>query len=266
MSNTLLSYIEPPKNAQDTVFTLQSPRSAYKIRVELFHCDRGYLSTVKRVICLHSAPHSVSLFLSMKDQADLALYCCPLLAFKEEKAYVLAYTAKYHYPLAILTVMDDLNDLFVRNGVPTYHRRWCTRIFKIQACKLFYRKTIPSGVVEYIGIQAHHSKSRSMMNPRRCRDAKSSSTYTIFREYPIFTLSEQDNLTLMRAHGIPPSINYSSLNRHGCFLCPFAGRKYYEQLQQQNPALFAECQRLMTKGSIGRGDPPYYYYPKDRLI
>jgi len=155
MSKTLLSYISPQKDAEETAFTLKSPRSSYKIQVELFNCNRSLLHAVKKVICLHSAPHSVALFLKMKDSADLALYCHPLLAFKEEKDYVLAYTSKYEYPLAVLSVLDTLDNLFVRNGVPTHFRRWCTRIFKIQATKLFYRK----------------------MNPLCCRDPKSSQTY-----------------------------------------------------------------------------------------
>jgi len=238
MSKTLLSYISPQVCANETNFVLRSPRSSYKIQVELFNYTRALLQSVKKVICLHSALHFVALFPKMKDHADLAVYCHPLLVFKEEKEYVVAYTSKFEFPLAILTDINTLDNLFLQNGVPTHFRRWCTRIFKIQARKLFYRKMIPSGVVEYIGIQAHHTKSRSAMDPRRCRDPKSSQSYTIYREYPIFTLSEQDNLTLMGVNGIPPSVNYSAFNRHGCFLCPFAGKRYYEQLQQTNSAIY----------------------------
>ena len=82
----------------------------------------------------------------------------------------------------------------------------------------------------------------------------------------LFNLSEQDNPAVMYAHDIALSPNFSDYSRHGCFLCPFAGRKYYEELRQRNPALFAECQRLMAKGSLDWDDPRYHYYPKDRLI
>ena len=137
---------------------METPRSGRKILVELYNCDVDYLKTVKKVICIHPANHSVAMFLNMKDKAELCVYSHPLLAKDDTKDYVISYTQRFNYPLAIITRMETIEGLMVENGAPTKWRRWCTRMFKIETARMFYKKFIPSGVVELIGIQQFHSK------------------------------------------------------------------------------------------------------------
>ena len=163
---------------------IETPRSKRKVLVELYNCNIEYLKTVGKVICIHPANHSVALFLQMKDKADLCLYCHPLLAKETSKDFVISYTQKFNYPLVILTRIENIEDLCRENGCPTRFRRWCTRMFKIEPVRLFYKPFIPSGVIEYIGIQKFHSKERSEMNPELIEDKKFGTIlYIWFREF-----------------------------------------------------------------------------------
>ncbi|MHA1723316.1 MAG: hypothetical protein ACTSYC_06745 [Promethearchaeota archaeon] len=81
---------------------------------------------VKKVICVHPANHSVALFLKMRKKADLCLHCHPLFSYPNVKDFVISFTQKFKYPLAILTREENIEELFKRNGCPTKFRRWCT--------------------------------------------------------------------------------------------------------------------------------------------
>ncbi|MHA1724434.1 MAG: hypothetical protein ACTSXH_06280 [Promethearchaeota archaeon] len=73
------------------------------------------------------------------------------------------------------------------------------------------------------------------------------------------------NLERMEQAGIEP-FNHSirSLNRYGCFLCPFAGERYYRKLKIQYPEIYKRCEELMKLGS--REGKRYYYYPKSKIM
>jgi len=242
---------------------IETPRSKRKTTVELFNCTEEYLKTVKKVICIHPANHSIALFLKMKENADLCLYCHPLLADIKAKEYVISYVGKYNFPLVILTREEEIEELFKENGCPTMWRRWCSRMFKIEPTRLFYKNFIPSGVIEYMGMQKFQSKERSDMNPELSEDAKSQKRYKIYSELPIFYESEEDNTKRIEAAGIKP---YESrgYNRYGCYLCPFAGIKYYEQMKVEKPELYERCNKLMQLGS--EEGKRYYYYRKTKIM
>jgi len=267
MQKSILDYAinQEKLEIQKETFYIETPKSKRKIRVELFNFNRANLSMVKRVICVHPANHSVSLFLKMKDKADLCLYCHPLLSDSNAKEFVIYFTQKFKYPLAILTKEESIEELFRKNGVPTKFRRWCTRIFKIEPTLLFYKTFFKSGVVEFVGIQKFQSKEREKMNPKRVLDKKSQKRFKIYRELPIFYETEKDNLKRIEQAGIEP-FNHSirSLNRYGCFLCPFAGERYYRELKIQCPKIYKRCEELMKLGS--RKEKRYYYYPKSKIM
>lgn len=246
---------------------IQTPRSKKSISIELYNCDEEYLANVKKVICVHPANHSVALFLKMKDKADLCIYAHPLLASEDSKQYIISYTQKFNYPLVIITRDENIEELFRNNGCPTKWRRWCTRIFKLEAIKYFYKKFIPSGVIEYIGIQKHQSKERGELNPERIEDPlKSQKRYKIYRELPIFNESENSNTKLMREFNIEPFYKIiRGYNRYGCFLCPFAGEKYYKDLKKNDLSTYNRCVELMKIGSE-MSDKRYYYYRKSKII
>ena len=251
---------------------IETPRSKRQVLVELYNCDEEYLKSVKKVVCIHPANHSVSLFLKMKDQSDLALYCHPLLAKESSKAFVIEYTSKFNFPLVILTRMDSIEDLMRKNGVPTMYRRWCSRVFKIEPTRLFYKTFIPSGVIEYIGIQKFQSKERGEMNPELHEDAKSQARYKIYSELPIFYESEEFNTELMQEYGIKPfGESVRGYNRYGCYLCPFATKQYYEDLKENDPETYQKCNRLMEIASEkqiqeGKRKSRYYYYRKSKIM
>ncbi|MHA1725368.1 MAG: phosphoadenosine phosphosulfate reductase domain-containing protein [Promethearchaeota archaeon] len=252
------------KKERETFF-IETPKSKRKIRVELFNFNRANLSTVRKVICVHPANHSVSLFLKMKDKADLCLYCHPLLAFSDAKEHVIRYTQKFKYPLAILTREENIEEFFRTNGVPTKFRRWCTRIFKIETTLLFYKTFFQSGILEFVGIQKFQSKEREKMNPEKILDKKSQKRFKIYCQLPIFYETEKDNLERMEQTGIE-SFNHSirSFNRYGCFLCPFAGERYYRELKIKCPEIYKCCEELMVLGS--GNEKRYYYYPKSKIM
>lgn len=244
---------------------IESPRAGNKVKVELYNCDIDYLQKVKKIICIHPANHSVSLFLKMKDNADLCLYCHPLLAKESSKEFVIKYVSKFKYPLVILTRMEDIEALFKRHGCPTKWRRWCSRVLKIEATMYFYKKFITSGVIEYMGMQKAQSKERSEMNPDLIEDAKSQKRYKIYRELPIFNETEEDNLKRMKEARIKPfSESVRSFHRYGCYLCPFAGEKYYEELKINDPQIYNRCNELMKLGS--KDGSRYYYHRKSKIM
>jgi len=245
---------------------LNSKLKKWQMKVEMLNCNGAYLSTVKKVICIHPANHSVALFLKMKDKADICLYCHPLLAKEESKQFVISYTQKYNYPLVILTRMETIEVLMRNNGVPHKHRRWCSRVFKIEPTILFYKTYIPSGVIEYFGIQKFQSKERSKMTPELKKDPKSQKRYKIYSELPIFYESEEFSTKMMQKaqiHAFKDSVR--GYNRYGCFLCPFAGKKYYEELKENDIKTYNECCRLMSIASEKQPER-YYYYRKSKVM
>ena len=251
---------------------IESAQKKWKLQVELFNCDENYLKTVKKVISIHPANHSVSLFLKMKDESDLCLYCHPLLAKKCSKDFVIKYTQKYQYPLVILNRTEKIEDLMFENTCMNKWRRWCTRYFKIFPTQLFYKKFIPSGIIEFLGIQKFQSKERGEMNPELKEDTKSQVRYKIYREYPIFYETEEDNLKRMRNAEI---VSFNELvvssNRYGCYLCPFASEKYYQELKEKDFETYNKCTELMEIGSqkdinMGKREERYYFYPKSKIM
>jgi hypothetical protein len=245
---------------------IEAPKSGKKLSVELYNCSESYMRTVKKIICIHPANHSVSMFLTMKDQADMAMYCHPLLSTEASKNFVIEYTQRYNYPLAIITRLENIDEVMRKNGAPTMFRRWCTRIFKIEASRYFYRKFFNSGVIEFQGIQRHQSKTRAEMIPSLVEDPKSQKTFKIFRELPIYEHSEEWNLEIMAKHNIEPfSKSVRSANRYGCFLCPYAGEQYYVDLKANDPETYNECCRLMEIASENK-EERYYYYRKSKIM
>lgn len=250
---------------------IETPRSKRKILVELYNCDENYLKTVKKVICIHPANHSVAMFLKMKDESDLCLYSHPLLAKDSTKDYVISYTQKFNYPLVILTRMETIEDLMRENGVPHKWRRWCTRVFKIEPPRMFYKMFVPSGVIEFIGIQKFQSKERKEMNPELTESAKSQKRYKIYQEMPLFYKTEEYNTEVMKNAEVEPysGLSIRGYNRYGCFLCPFAGKKYYEVLKEKDPETYKRCNELMEIGSEKQkkeGKERYYYYRKTKIM
>lgn len=249
---------------------IDSARKTWKLKVEMYNCNEEYLKTVKRVICIHPANHSVSLFLKMKEEGDLCLYCHPLLAKESSKDYVKEYVKDY--PLVILSRTEDIDDLMRQHGCPTKWRRWCTRMFKIEPTRLFYKTFIPSGVIEYIGIQEFQSKDRKEMNPELKEDAKSQKRYKIYSELPIFYETEEFNTKMLEDAGIKAfGDSIRGYNRYGCFLCPFAGKNYYENLKENDPETYNRCDELMELASEkqiieGSRKSRYYYYPKTKIM
>ena len=248
------------------------PRRKTDVIVEMFNCNEEYLKTVRNVICIHPASHSVALFLKMKATSDLCLYCHPLLAKESSKAFVISYTQKFNYPLVILTRDENIEDLMIENTCMNKWRRWCTRFFKIFPTQLFYKRFIPSGVIEYIGIQKFQSKERGEMNPKLHEDTKSQVKYRIYSEFPIFYETEEDNLKRMINAGIKPFKELVvSSNRYGCFLCPFASEKYYQKLKENDPNTYQYCCELMAIGSQkdineGKREERYYFYRKSKIM
>ena len=260
-----------PQNIYKKII-IETPRSNRKTLVELYNCNEEYLKTVKKVICIHPANHSVALFLKMMKEADLCLYCHPLLAKESSKDFVISYVQKFNYPLVILTRLENLEDLMRKNGAPTKFRRWCTRMFKIEPVRLFYKTYITSGVVEYIGIQKFQSKERGDMLPELKEDGKSQKRYKIFSQLPIFYETEEYNTKMIEEANIEPFYNsIRGYNRYGCFLCPFAGKTYYEDLKENDSETYCKCNELMQLASepqiqSGERKGRYYYYPKTKIM
>jgi len=267
---TIEQYLEVKKIPEKLI--IESARKTWKLQVELYNCDIEYLKTVKRVICIHPANHSVALFLKMKDKADLCLYCHPLLSKESSKDFVIEFTQKFNYPLVILTRTEKIEDLMFENTCMNKWRRWCTRYFKIFPTQLFYKKFIPSGVIEYIGIQKFQSKERSEMNPELKEDTKSQVRYKIYNELSIFHETEEDNLKRIINAGIVPFNELmGSSNRYGCFLCPFASENYYKQLKEKDFETYQYCCKLMEIGSQkdiieGKREERYFFYPKSKIM
>ena len=275
MSQSKILDFYPQEKSTYQQIIIETPRSKRQMLVELYNCDVEYLKTVKKVLSIHPANHSVAMFLKFMDTADLCLYCHPLLAKEEAKQYVINYTQKYNYPLAIITRMEDIEELMRKNGVPHQFRRWCTRMFKIEPTLLFYKTFVPSGVMNYIGIQKCHSKERSEMNPELSEDPKSQKRYKVYREMPLFYETEEFNLEIMKEAGIEPhydsAMSSRGYNRYGCFLCPYAGEKYYEHLKESDNETYCRCENLMHIASEkqlqeGTRKERYYYYRKSKIM
>ena len=97
-------------------------------------------------ISVHSAIHSLAMFLICKDQSrndQFALHMHPLLAYPGDKEYTLYYLSQYYFPTIILTRTENLSWFLQTNLLPKVYGgvkggRWCTRVFKIEPALLFY--------------------------------------------------------------------------------------------------------------------------------
>ena len=144
----LRKYSHPTKNH----LYIYSKRGSVKVKVELYNglnISDLYYPNMKRCINLHSARHSVALFLQEKDNphyinSQFALYMRPLLTHPGDKEYTLYYISMYNFPMAILTRQENLSWLLQVNGLHKKEQggggRWCTRVFKIEPARLFYRE------------------------------------------------------------------------------------------------------------------------------
>jgi 3'-phosphoadenosine 5'-phosphosulfate sulfotransferase (PAPS reductase)/FAD synthetase len=131
-------------------FELESPQKGFKIQVELFNIPREELwyPNVARTINVHSALHSLAMFIKEKDHPaykdrQIAQYMRPLLTHPGDREYTLYYLQKFNYPTVVLSRLENLSWLMQINGLPkmgVFGGRWCTRILKLEPSVLFFKE------------------------------------------------------------------------------------------------------------------------------
>lgn len=161
-----------PKPLAKLKLPSSSREGGVEYEVEYYNITPEQISTmakkgeIKKTLMIHGAHHSVNLFLNHKDESQLAIYCHPLFSMKGEKEYILRYTNKFKYPLAIITMVEPkLPELMASRGVPKIvsdlsSQRWCTREFKQESVWRFKKFYNLNNTTDLKGIQYHQSKER----------------------------------------------------------------------------------------------------------
>lgn len=143
----LKPYAKPSKN--HTI--IESSGEAIKVKVEFYNDlnpEDLWYPNYTECINLHSAIHSLTMFLSFRDSSrndQFALYMRPLLTHPGDKEYTLYYLTQYNFPTVILTRQENISWLLQTNLLPKLTKgmgggRWCTRVFKTEPAYLFYKE------------------------------------------------------------------------------------------------------------------------------
>lgn len=256
-------------------FTFLKGRRKDPVRVRLYGKFRGerfekkHIRQIERILCVHGADHSVAMFLNEKDCADAAIYNEVAFSFPQQLEYVKYFTQRYSYPLIVTSDLVPVEARLKQNGVHTMFRRWCSRIYKIEIPRAFYRKFNLNGITQVKGITQHQSSKRSKMDPDKILDPMSQKTLKIFQELPIFNMKPSEEKDIMRLFGIKENPNCRKFGIHGCLMCPFRTEAYFKKLKNDFPELYKKCQQWRRWGSYKStkgGGSGYYYFRKSKIM
>ena len=304
MSSFLYPYTETNMPPNDTIIYPSSTKKdgtpkqgAYNIVARFYGAYNGEPFSDKHLsrenfdnaIAIHDAPHSVALYLNEieknKGKKSFAIHNTVPFAFPFGLEYIKYYTHKQDFPLVVLTVDKSINDLLKTNGVPKkFHGRWCTRVFKTSPTKSFYKYNDLDGIEERFGMAKWQSSNRAKMNPNRILSEKSTSRskdkktgesivkaekFKIYQTLPIFEMSQQEQLDIMKKHNIKINPIIEQFNWHGCMWCPYRSPDYYHKLKDQYPKMYEQCDKWRKAGSLRprkTGEvKPYYWFREEDL-
>lgn len=225
-------------------------------------------ASVKRILCIHDAPHSVALFLTQRGTCDMAIHNYIPFAFPGSDRYVVEYTRRYQYPLLITRYGVPVEELLERNGMHKVMARWCTRVYKIEIPRGVYKHFNLAGITQVKGMTRHQSARRSKLQPGMVEDPMAQKSFPLFQELPIFEMTEAEQRELMQAAGIEPFHLIERLGYHGCMLCPYRNEAYYRKLAKEEPILYAMCHAWRKHASARRNTTgqEYWYYPKTKVM
>jgi hypothetical protein len=144
-------FLEPYAKRGQDFFIMESEGGAVKVRVELFNIKEEDLHypTFKEVISVHSAKHSLAMFVKegllnpVNRGEKFALYMRPLTTHPGDREFTHYYLSTFNFPHIILTRMENLSWLLQVNGLmkqSQFGGRWCTKIFKVEPSTMLYRR------------------------------------------------------------------------------------------------------------------------------
>lgn len=247
-------------------FIIQTNNGNY-IRVSMYgkykgsKFERKHITkeNIKRICCIHDASHSVALFLQEKDKCDCAIHNRLPLQFPYNDEYILYYTQKYEYPLIMTTLLLPMDYLLKKNGLITQFRRWCTRTWKIETPRNFYKYFNLNGITQVKGITKHQSAKRSVMNPNPSLDAMSQKTFEVYQELPIFEMKDEEIKQLIKDNEIEFNPMENKFDSHGCIACPFRNCEYYQNLKKNYPKMYKQIDEWRIMASK-EGKEYYWFY------
>ena len=109
---------------------------------------------------------------------------------------------------------------------PSKFWRWCTSKFKVEPLLQYYQRPC----VDLIGFDSSEAVRGKTMKERD----------GITQEYPLIVagIDRQGCKNLIMRHGlaIPP--------KSACYICPFQGRRQWQELREKHPDLFCRAQTL----------------------
>lgn len=154
------------------------------------------------------------------------------------------------YPITVLDCkVDGLNlyDYSLKYGImPSRWMRWCTDKYKIRPLYDYYQRPC----IVYIGFHAGETKRAK---PSRDKD--------IYNEFPLIEKGiDQEGCkdVIINAGLFVP-------RKSGCYFCPFASKKEFEQIRDHNPDLWCKVKKMETTANIRRaaqGKTPIYLKDK----
>lgn len=230
---------------------------------------------VKKIICVHDAPHSVALYLQEKDNCDIALHSHIPFSFPTTLDYTIDFTQRDNYPLVVLVYGNDTTMELEKNGVPTMFRRWCARIYKIEMARFVYKHFGFNGVTQVKGMTKHQSSKRNKLDPNHSIDpmaidpvTKKTKRFKVYQKLPIFNMTEKEQLVLMAENGLVPSkwFEVYGVAGHGCMFCPYKSEEYWFKLASEHPKLYTQCNDFRLAGSHKDLPKEYHYYRKSRIM
>lgn len=249
------------------VFYIPRKKSKYNwkpYRVELYGITSDELrkmgenswknNELVKINSIHGASHSLAMTEELDRNNidyDFAYYSHVPIEFEGEKDYVKYYARHiYNKPLVIVNIEEEPEEIFRRKGAfPTDMKRWCVKEFKLQPFKAFLKEYFYSSVpndeqavlLQFLGIQAFHSPSRSEMIPEPTISDLSLEKMVVYQSLPVFDLSEKETDLLIKSGSkrlgkkIIKNCNECEFGRHGCITCSYAGWKYYQHLKENYP-------------------------------
>ena len=206
------------------------------------------------------------------DQIFVCSIACPFNTAGAEE-YIKFYTQKYDFPLVVTELLNPLKTIMESNGMPTPMARWCTRIFKNETPRRFYKYFNFQDPVQLLGITKYQSNSRNKIYTKnkgkiRVLSVFAQKSFPIYQETPIIEMPEERELELMEIHSIPIFGMVDTLGSHGCIVCPYRSQNYFKMLHDDHPALYKFAKLIQKWGSyrnITYGKKRLYWYGWNKI-
>jgi len=184
----------------------------------------------------------------------------------------------------ILERKTPVKELLIKNGLNTQNRRWCTRIYKIQMAKVFYKffglgnRSLKTPFVQVKGMTQFQSPKRNKIftkmfdtgdftDPLSFSKGRPDPKFYAIQEFPIYNKTEEQLQQLRKSLGIKRNpVELIFWGEHGCMLCPYRKEEYFLHLKTWYPLLYQQLHKLRKFASQNMEGKEYFHFPNSKIM